>query len=457
MPLNPLTEILGVQRAGHLLRRAIGGADIGTINSFALLTPQEAIEQLIPSDISGLPNPPFPVDPLTNQEWISTGTTEANSEEFQLGRFLNAWMVAQQVGSGVPADYKLPYTFRERLVFFIHTLFTTKQSIVNNSRAIYYQQALFRKYALDEQDTERPNPDYDPNEIENPLPATLPVAVNLRELTKKISLDNAMLVFLDGRLNVNGNPNENYARELLELYSVGRGLEGYIPRPEFDGDYHYFTETDVQEGARVLSGFNRDFTFGTIDPETDLPRGIAKGRPNANRHDTGVKTFSNRMGNAVILPNADLIARATGEELAIDEIGQLVDLIYDQEETAIHICRKLYRFYVYHEVSQSLQDDIIAELAEVFTSNAGCDSTVNLTLKINPTYEDELTVEINEGEEYSFGPLVLSKDDVYTEIFKSKSGCDSIVTLTLYVNSVITSTINNENKAFETFTIKTFI
>jgi uncharacterized protein (DUF1800 family) len=369
MPLNPMTEILGVQRAGHLLRRTVGGADIDTINAFALLSPQEAIERLIPSDINDLPDPPLPIDPLTNQEWITTGTSDANSEEFQLGRFLNAWMMAQQLGIEVSSDQKLPYTFRERLVFFLHTLFTTKQSVVNNSRAIYFQQALFRKYALDELDSERPNPDFDPEETENPLPETLPVEINIKALTKKISLDNAMLVFLDGRLNVNGNPNENYARELLELYSIGRGLEGNIPQPEFIGDYHYFTETDVQEGARVLSGFDRDNSFSTIDPETNLPRGIAKGSPNANRHDNGIKNFSSRLGGATILPDSELIATATGEELAIDEISQLVDLIYDQDETAIHICRKLYRFYVYHEVSQSLQDDIINHMAEVFKTN----------------------------------------------------------------------------------------
>ena len=369
MSLNQLNEVLGVKRAGHLLRRAVGGADIDTINEFALLTPSEALDRLIPSDPSDLPDPLLPIDPLTGSDWITSGTSNANSEEFELLRYLNGWMVGQMLSSHIDQAQRLPYAFRERLVFFLHTLFTTKQSVVNNSRAIYYQQALFRKFALDEQDQTRPNPAYDPENLESTEPETLPVAINLRELTKKVSLDNAMLVFLDGRLNVEGSPNENYARELLELYSIGRGLEGHIPEPEFDGDYHYFTEMDVQAGARVLSGFIADGTFNTIDPETGLPRGISRGRPNATRHDDGIKTFSSRLGNAVIQPDLTLFPQLTPEEIAIDEINRMVDLIYQQVETPIHICRRLYRYFVYHEVSQSLQDDIIASMADIFKAN----------------------------------------------------------------------------------------
>ena len=50
--------------------------------------------------------------------------------------------------------------------------------------------------------------------------------INFKELSVKISIDNAMLGLLDGNLNVKGSPNENYAREFHELYSIGRGLEG---------------------------------------------------------------------------------------------------------------------------------------------------------------------------------------------------------------------------------------
>jgi uncharacterized protein (DUF1800 family) len=68
------------------------------------------------------------------------------------------------------------------------------------------------------------------------------------------------LRLLDGNLNVNGSVNENYGRELLELYSIGRGLEGTLPPLRLPGDYINFKEQDVRAAARVLirlgTGYN---------------------------------------------------------------------------------------------------------------------------------------------------------------------------------------------------------
>lgn len=359
MPLGTLAGPLGKKRAAHLLRRACFGASLAEIDAFAVLTAQEAFEQLSSTE---LPDPPLPRDFQTGTEWITTGATDANSEEFQLGRYLNAWMVGQALAAGVPTPQRPAYSFRERMVFFLHTLITTKQSVAGNSRAVYYQNTLFRRYALDREDWTIPN--------EDPELPDITVSANLKELTKKVSVDNAMLAFLDGRLNVKGSPNENYARELLELFSIGRGLETSVPEPEFDGDYYYFTETDVQEGARVLSGFNTDDTFSNIDRETGLPRGVIKGGIIASSHDNGTKQFSVRFGGSAITPDPELMLNGQPtEESLLDEVSQLVDLIYAQEQTPIHICRRIYRFFVYHEVSPALEADIIREMADIFIAN----------------------------------------------------------------------------------------
>jgi uncharacterized protein (DUF1800 family) len=368
MPLNPLTGPLGLKRATHFVRRTIGGGSIQLIDEFATLTANQALDRILASPVDQLPTPSPPIDPLTGTEWMTNGTSDANSEEFELQGYLNRWMVGQHLASGVADTHKLTYQFRERIVFFLHTLFTTIQSSVGNSRSVYFQQALFRQFALDANDIVVPNPTYDPLDPINTGPATLDVALNCKRLVQKLCLDNAMLAFLDGRLNVVGSPNENYAREMMELYTLGRGLEGTQPDPEFVGDYFFFTETDVQEAARVLSGFDVDRTYSVIDPETGLPRGVAKGRPLANRHDAGIKTFSNRLGDAVIQPNLSL-PNSTPEDIAIDEINQLVDLIFNQTETAQHICRRIYRFFVYHEVTPSLEADIINDMAQVFVAN----------------------------------------------------------------------------------------
>lgn len=397
MPLNELTSALGKKRAAHLLRRTCFAGSINEIDAFATLTPAQAVDQLFNDT---LPEPVLPIDPLTGNEWI-TGAFAPESEGFELDRYFLAWHIGQMLGNGVDDVVKLSYIFRERLVFFFHTHFTTKRSVVGSSRALYYQQALFRLFAFDQEDITIP--------AEDPMDPDIIVPRNFKQLTKKLSVDNAMLVFLDGRFNVKGSPNENYARELLELYSIGRGLEGNVPEPEFQGDYFYFTEEDVQAGARVLSGFNVDDTFSNIDEETGLPRGVVRGGTIATSHEEGTKTFSSRMTDGVVTPNTDLMqAGNPTEESVLDEISQFVDLIYSQAETARSICREMYRFFVYHQVDQVLQDDIIQDMADIFTANE---------FKIQPVLEALLTsehfYEAEAGEDdNNFGSIIKSPVDL---------------------------------------------
>lgn len=404
MPLSPLTSPLGKKRAAHLLRRACIGASIAEVDAYASLTAQEAVAQLFRSDLS---DPSLPIDPATGTEWIS-GTTEANSEEFELGQYLNRWMIGQMLAIDVPTDQRLAYTLRERIVTFFHTLFTTKRSVVNNSRAIYFQNALFRQFAFDQDDIIIPA-------TEEETPDTI-YRRDLKKLSEKISTDNAMLVFLDGRLNVRGNPNENYARELLELFTIGRGLEGAIPEPEFDGDYFTFTEQDVQEGAKVLSGFDIDRTFSNIDVETGLPRGVVKGNNFATQHDNSTKIFSDRLSGASISPDSNLMVNGSPVEASVlDEITQFIDLIYNQPETSRHICRKLYRFFVYHQIDENLQNTLIQDLADIFEANQ---------FKIQPVLEALFTsTEFYEGaterSDDKFGALIKSPIDLTIGFIKN--------------------------------------
>lgn len=403
MPLNALNGSLGIKRAAHLLRRTCFGGTIAEIETFALLTPTEAIDQLF-SNV--LPDPVLPIDPLTGFEWITTGNSQ--SENFELRRYFLSWHLGQILGNEIDDSVKLSYIFRERLVLFLHTHFTTKASVVSNSRALFYQQALFRLFAFDTEDIVLPpeDPEADP---EDPASMETIVPRNFKQLTKKLSVDNAMLVFLDGRFNVKGSPNENYARELLELYSIGRGLEGSVPEPEFEGDYFTYSEEDVQAGARVLSGFNVDFNFSNIDEETGIPRGVIKGGTIASSHETGNKTFSTRLSSGTVIPDNELQLNGNPtEESVLDEISQFIDLIYDQEETAISICRELYRFFVYHQVDQSLQDDIIQSMADIFIAN---------DFKIQPVLEALLTsehfYEAEAGnEDNNFGSIIKSPLDL---------------------------------------------
>lgn len=82
---------------------------------------------------------------------------------------------------------------------------------------------------------------------------------------------------------------------------------------------------------------------------------------------------------------------------------------------------------------------------EVFTGQNGCDSTVTLTLTVNPTFSATATADICDGDTYVFGIQSLNSSGTYTEVFTSQSGCDSTVTLTLNVTSVDTSVSVSNN------------
>ncbi|MFZ6014282.1 MAG: DUF1800 domain-containing protein [Bacteroidota bacterium] len=352
MPLPEYAGTLGLKRAAHLLRRATFGATKAQIDSFASLTPAQAITQLFRQP---LPDPVLPVDPATGQPWVLTGTTEANSEEGDLQRFFKGWFIAQMMSAGIAPNLSLAYSAREKMVFFLHTHFTAIQSKIDNSRALYFQNQLFRHFALDAVST-------NPN-------------VNFKELTVKVSVDNAMLRLLDGNLNVKGSPNENYARELLELYTIGRGLEGSLPPATEQGDYILFKEQDVRAAAKVLSGWDIDEDFLTIDPDTNLPRGIVRGSDtNASGHDNDPKIFSERFNNGIIQANPALLNGGNPTTASsLDEIRQLIDQIYGKPETAKNICWKIYRFFVYapHTAQQSelIDNTIITEMANTLVAS----------------------------------------------------------------------------------------
>jgi uncharacterized protein (DUF1800 family) len=301
---------------------------------------------------------------------VLTPITDANSEDDVLQTCFKGWFVAQMMSTGVDPALSLAYSTREKMVLFLHTHFTTIQSKVSNSKSLYFQNQLFRLFARDALST-------------NPL-------INFKELTVKASVDNAMLRLLDGDLNVKGSPNENYGRELLELYTIGRGLEGTLAPSGGAGDYVLYTEQDVQAAAKVLSGWELDEDFVINDPATNLPRdpdtGLPRGKVrgsknNASGHDNDPKQFSARFNNAIITGTGGNATEAS----ALDEIRRLIDLIYSKPETAKNICWKIYRFFVHAphtpDVTLAVDSAIITEMANTLVAG---------NYKIQPVIENLL-------------------------------------------------------------------
>jgi uncharacterized protein (DUF1800 family) len=385
MPLAAYTGTLGKKAAAHLLRRATFGPTKSDIDTFASYTPATALNALFQTT-------PLPAEPVldgSTTTWL-TSAPALNEDDGAQQEFLRRWWLGLMLNANVSNANRLAFSTREKVVFFLHSHFTTVQQTVNSSRALYFQNVMFRDFAFD---------------------ASAPALVNVKTVAKKICIDNAMLVLLDGRLNVKGNPNENFARELLELYTIGKGLTGQIPATTTPGDYFYYTETDVQEAAKVLSGYDFDDTFTTIDADTNLPRGKVKTfGAIANMHDNTVKTFTSALGNLVVTPNPTLLSGGQPTEASmLDELDQLLDAIFNLPETRLHICRKIYRFYVYHDITSDIETNIISQMVATFVANNYKIEPVIRELLASQHFYDSIDVSVDNDH---FGAIIKSPLDL---------------------------------------------
>lgn len=318
--LTSYQNMLGRKYAAHLLRRLTFGATRQEVDTFAQYTPQLAVEKLLKA-----PNTEFspPRDTVTGQIWVNPTPGDANSSHETLMHHVKCWWLDQMKDAQLSAVEKMSY--------FMHTHFTNIESRMKYAPALYYQIKLFSYYALG----------------------------NFKTIAKKICLDHAMLRFLDGHLNEVGKPNENFAREFLELFTIGKGNQ------VGPADYTTYTEDDVISASRIFSGYKEDETFSNFDPETGFAQVVVQTNDAglAIRHDATVKQFSHAFGNKQIAPTEVIDSKAT-PEAALDEIDQLVEMIFSQEATALHICRKLYRFFVYYEITEEVEQNVIQPMAE---------------------------------------------------------------------------------------------
>ncbi|MEM9985324.1 MAG: DUF1800 family protein, partial [Bacteroidota bacterium] len=176
---------------------------------------------------------------------------------------------------------------------------------------------------------------------------------NLKSLAYKVTLDRMMLRYLNNDQNRKNSPNENYAREFLELFTIRRG-------PQIGpGNYTNYTEYDIQQAAKVLTGFTAyNSNFATKDPET----GLAQGHARHNQHDLSDKTFSSAFGGQTI-------TGATSEADNYRELSDFVNMVFNEQETARSFVRRAYRFFVSDLINPTVESQIIQPLAtQLYTS-----------------------------------------------------------------------------------------
>ncbi|MDZ7899424.1 MAG: DUF1800 domain-containing protein [Arcicella sp.] len=332
--LATYTPTLTTATAAHLLRRATCGPTKAEIVSFTGLTATQAYQTLFNNVVLN-PSPPIDLKETSStyqQQFVNAPFIADGDVNFQRSMFVKYWWMSQFVKQNNAPS------ILEKLALFWQNHFVTTNEIVSDCRYMWRYISTIRSNSMG----------------------------NFRTFVKVMTKDPAMLVYLNGNENVKGKPNENYARELQELFTVGE--------KDFYGNANY-TENDVKAAAEVLTGwyYQNHWNGGstTIGSAFD-----------ANKHEPGNKTFSAKYGNTVVAGSTPATATSGDTEL-----NALTDMLLAHPETAKFICRKLYKWYVNPEVTQDIETNVIIPLADFFKS-----ATNNFA--IEPVVEKLLTSDI---------------------------------------------------------------
>jgi len=357
--LTPYTGVLGARLAKHLLRRATFNITKKRIEEFSKCTPAQAIEKLahIPDKKLTQPIHSPKADSDNLAPWIDKddlyGDVKThNTRNVTLRSYVIGWWMDEA---------RQDTSYRSKLTYFLHTNFTATSKTLQQIHGAYYDYLrLLEFFSLG----------------------------SWKELVYQITINPIMLNYLNNDVNSAVKPNENYARELLELFTIGKGpLTG-------EGDYTNYTELDVVQAARVLTGwrfhrYNKDpdsnrhkYTNGVKNGE--IPCGY--GEPSS--HDFKEKKFSHRFDNYVIKA-WDTSGKSDAEKKAMieEELREFIDMILIKEETAKFICRKLYRYYVSAKITTEIETDIIVPLANKFRENYNLQETINLLFTSKHFYD----------------------------------------------------------------------
>ena len=301
--------------AAHLYERAGFGAAPEEIQRLAEMTPGEAVsffvdyenisnDHLDPFEHSGVWEPGMdplpksrpaatdqardtgssmgiPVDPDSNrpiQPIVNQFFYALRANEFECRR-ASQWWAERMLTTRRPLE--------EKMALFWHNHFATTDTKVRDYRKLLIQLELFHGHATG----------------------------NFKELLLGVTKDPGMLAFLDNAENVKEHPNENFGRELMELFSMGVGN---------------YTEKDIREASRAFTGWTDDKLQFVV---------------HADQHDTGQKTVLGQTGNF------------DGEDI--------INVICEQPATANFIAAKIYRYFVRKDISPDLQK----ELGRVLRSN----------------------------------------------------------------------------------------
>jgi uncharacterized protein (DUF1800 family) len=268
LPAVAQAAAMGADEARHLLNRAGFGANPHEIADYARLARAEAVDRLLAGTrtAAATPAPEWMKEPITPPRVLRNASQEERrafqAQEIRRGFDLRTWWVGEMLAT--------PSQLTERMTLFWHNHFVSSQQKVRFTRMMYAQNVLLRRHATG----------------------------NFGALLHAAAKDPAMVIYLDSASNRKGKPNENFAREVMELFTLGAG---------------HYGEQDIREAARAFTGWS-----------VDLDTAEFKFRPFL--HDDGPKTVLGRTGSF----DGDAV----------------LDILLAQGATAEFITAKLWREFV---------------------------------------------------------------------------------------------------------------
>jgi uncharacterized protein (DUF1800 family) len=311
--LQPYTGQWTKKEVVHLLKRTMFGAKASDVSYFLGLTMSQAVDELL-NPVSALPDPPLKeydasIAALPDTEvamgttWINSTNTDGTIQALRRASLKKWW-----TGMMINQDRSI----REKMLLFWHNHFATETGDVGHANLLYKHVNLLRTNALG----------------------------NFKQLVREITLDPAMLFYLNGRYNTASAPDENYGRELQELFTLGK---------ENNPNY---TENDVKAAAKLLTGWQVNTTVNTFLSYFT-----------SSRHDTSNKQFSSFYNNTVITGR-------TGSTAGDLELTDFLNMIFSKDmEVSKFIAKKIYRFFVYAEIDTATETNVIEPMALLLRTN----------------------------------------------------------------------------------------
>ncbi|MBC7902807.1 MAG: DUF1800 family protein [Gemmatimonadaceae bacterium] len=323
--LNPYSGPWTAWEVHHLLRHTNFGSNKTWLDQLLPLTPSAAVDIVL--NINNTPPAP-PVNWYQNffadenglaygADWTTnhfpTTAVGQTSNTYRM-QSLRRWLFGLTLNGDITIREKMVWFWYHFIPIDFESIFQSSNQYINtNSARIFYRYVkLFRDSA----------------------------GGNFRTLIRAVATEPSMMFYLNNQANSASSPDENFARELMELFTLGK-----------DPGSQY-TQDDVIAAAKVVTGW-RVQGLNTANPATNFV---------ASAHSTATKQFSSFFNNKVINYQSGVNGA--------NELDELLNMIFAKDVVVSqYICRRLYRYFVYYDIDSNIEANVIVPLAQTFVAN----------------------------------------------------------------------------------------